>query len=106
MLWFASPEVQLFDKRRRRVKANMLDDKDVQLHSAALSIYEVYSPLRRTLLLIGGSAGFLLSFCTSIYLPALKVNRPATACAADAKGAPYDHAHDKLSICSLSLSCA
>jgi hypothetical protein len=58
----------------------MLDDKDVQLESAASTIYDVYGPARRTLLLIGGAAGVLLSFCTSIYLPALKVtpasNRP------------------------------
>lgn len=39
----------------------------------ATSIYDLYSPLRRNLIIFTAAFGFLLSFCTSIYLPALKV---------------------------------
>lgn len=40
------------------------------------SIYDMYSPLRRILIIFTAAYGFLLSFCGAMYLPALKVSSP------------------------------
>jgi len=37
------------------------------------SIYSLYSPGRRNAIMISAALGFLLQYCTSIYLPAMKV---------------------------------
>lgn len=63
--------------------------------AAQMSIYDLYSPRRRNMIIFTAALGFLLSFCTSIYFPALKVHlfTGATVSAIPALLLPPKHLH-------------